>query len=69
MCNGRNLSIWLITCHIQYNEKEAEKYYKKIFRHLLDLRVFNSPEIFRKHGGISMHLQFRMEIIQKLFQK
>jgi hypothetical protein len=49
--------------------KRLKKYYQKIFRHLLDLTVFNSFVIYRKHGGISMHLQFCMEIIQKFFQK
>jgi hypothetical protein len=37
--------------------KRLKKYYQKIFRHLLDLTVFNSFVIYRKHGGISMHLQ------------
>jgi hypothetical protein len=49
--------------------KRLKKYYQKIFRHLLDLTVFNSFVIYMKHGGISTHLRFRMEIIQKLFQK
>jgi hypothetical protein len=49
--------------------KRMKKYYQKIFRHLLDLTVFNSFVTFRKHGGKYTHLQFRMHVVQKLFEK
>jgi hypothetical protein len=35
--------------------KRLKKYCQKIFSHLLDLTVFNSFVIYRKHGGISTH--------------
>jgi hypothetical protein len=65
---GVDLSVQYLVAY-STTRKRLKKYYQKIFRHLLDLTVFNSFVIYMKHGGISTHLRFRMEIIQKLFQK
>jgi hypothetical protein len=43
-----------VLCGIQYNEKENEKYYHKIFQHLFDL---NSIQ-FMKHGIRYAYLRF-----------
>ena len=49
--------------------KRLKKYYHKIFRHLLDIAVFNSYVIYKKHGGNNTHLQFRLQLIEKLIEK
>ena len=49
--------------------KRMKKYYQKIFRHLLDLTVFNSYIIYRQQGGKFTHLQFRLHLIGKLIEK
>ena len=44
------------------------KYYKKIFRHLLDQAVWNSFVIFKKNGGSLTHLDFRIRLIERLIE-
>ncbi|GFY09498.1 piggyBac transposable element-derived protein 4 [Trichonephila clavipes] len=45
------------------------KYYKKIFRHLLNQIVWNSFVIFKKNGGILNHIGFRMKLIELLIEE
>lgn len=44
------------------------KYYKKIFRHLLDQAVWNSYVIFKKNGGNLTHVEFRFKLIERLIE-
>lgn len=45
---------------------QQRKYYKKIFRHLLDQVVWNSFVLYQKKGGPLKHLDFRMQLIENL---
>lgn len=45
---------------------QQRKYYKKIFRHLLDQVVWNSFVLYQKQGGILKHLDFRIQLIENL---
>lgn len=49
--------------------KRMKKYYQKIFRHLLNLCVFNSYVIHKKYGGNHKNLTFRMEVINSIIAK
>ncbi|GFX97141.1 piggyBac transposable element-derived protein 4 [Trichonephila clavipes] len=48
---------------------QQRKYYKKIFRHLLNQIVWNSFVIFKKNGGILNHIDFRMKLIERLIEE
>ncbi|GFW71437.1 piggyBac transposable element-derived protein 4 [Trichonephila clavipes] len=48
---------------------QPRKYYKKIFRHLLNQIVWNSFVIFKKNGGILDHIGFRMKLIERLIEE
>ncbi|GFW95143.1 piggyBac transposable element-derived protein 4 [Trichonephila clavipes] len=48
---------------------QQRKYYKKIFRHLLNQIVWNSFVIFEKNGGILNHIGFRMKLIERLIEE
>lgn len=58
-------------CIVPYStaRKRMKKYYHKIFRHLLDITMFNSFVIYKKHDGKFTQLQFRIQIVQKLFHR
>ncbi|KAF8763526.1 PiggyBac transposable element-derived protein like [Argiope bruennichi] len=45
------------------------KYYKKIFRHLLDQAVWNAFLLYKKNGGSVNHLEFRMRLIERLCEE
>ena len=47
----------------------GKKYYYKIFIHLLDQAVWNAYILHKKGGRIMTHLQFRLELIDKLIEK
>lgn len=47
---------------------QQRKYYKKIFRHLIDQAVWNSCVLFKKNGGSMSHANFRMQLIENLIQ-
>ncbi|GFW58563.1 piggyBac transposable element-derived protein 4 [Trichonephila clavipes] len=53
--------------HVARNQQR--KYYKKIFRHLLNQIVGNSFVIFKKNGGILNHIGFRMKLIERLIEE
>lgn len=44
-------------------------YYKNIFRHLLDMAVFNAFVLHQKQGGKLSHLEFRLAVVEGLIQK
>ncbi|XP_055928749.1 piggyBac transposable element-derived protein 4-like [Argiope bruennichi] len=48
---------------------QQKKYYKKIFRHLLNQVVWNSFIIFKKNGGTLNHVGFRMKLIERLIEE
>ncbi|GFU47064.1 piggyBac transposable element-derived protein 4 [Trichonephila clavipes] len=48
---------------------QQRKYYKKIFRHLLNQIVWNSFVIFKKNGRILNHIRFRMKLIERLIEE
>ncbi|CAL1272717.1 unnamed protein product [Larinioides sclopetarius] len=45
---------------------QQRKYYKKIFRHLLNQAVWNSFVIYKKNGGSLNHIRFRMKLVERL---
>lgn len=51
--------------------KQQKKYYKKIFRHLMDKALFNAFVIYKKISKNSKKsfLDFRLEIIEEIFEK
>lgn len=49
--------------------KRGKKYYKKIFFHFFELAIWNSFVLFRKSGGTDSHLDFRLNLIEKLLNK
>ncbi|GFV28956.1 piggyBac transposable element-derived protein 4 [Trichonephila clavipes] len=48
---------------------QQRKYYKMIFRRLLNQIVWNSFVIFKKNGGILNHIGFRMKLIERLIEE
>ncbi|GFU97352.1 piggyBac transposable element-derived protein 4 [Trichonephila clavipes] len=48
---------------------QQQKYYKKLFQHLLNQIVWNSFVIFKKKGGILNHIVFRMKLIERLIEE
>lgn len=46
--------------------KGQKKYYKKIFRHLLDLSILNSFVLYKKNSGTKDHIDFRLSLIEKI---
>lgn len=46
-----------------------QKYYKKVFRHLLNQSVWNSFVLYKKNGGLKSHLDFRMKLIERLIEE
>ena len=47
---------------------QQKKYYKKLFRHLLDQVIWNSFVLYQKTGGTLRHLEFRMKLVEGLVQ-
>lgn len=47
---------------------QQRKYYKKIFKHLLDQAVWNSFVLFKKKGGNLTHATFRMRLVERLVE-
>ena len=49
---------------------QQRKYYKKIFRHLINQSVWNAFVLFKKkEGGEMTHLNFRMKLIERLIEE
>ncbi|GFU77926.1 piggyBac transposable element-derived protein 4 [Trichonephila clavipes] len=48
---------------------QQRKYYKKMFRHLLNQIVWNSFVIFKKMAGFLNHIGFRMKLIERLIEE
>jgi hypothetical protein len=47
---------------------QQRKYYKKIFRHLLNQAVWNAFVLYKKKGGSLMHVDFRMRLVERLIE-
>ena len=47
---------------------QQRKYYKKLFRHLLDMVIWNSFCLYQKNGGKVKHLEFRMKLFEGLIK-
>lgn len=43
-------------------------YYKKVFRHLLDMAIYNAFIIYQKSGNTTTHLEFRLKLMEGLIQ-
>lgn len=48
---------------------KQRKYYKKIFRHLLNQAVWNSFVLYKKQLGPLTHLDFRLKLIERLIEE
>ncbi|XP_067128002.1 piggyBac transposable element-derived protein 4-like [Centruroides vittatus] len=46
-----------------------KKYYQKMFRHLLDITIFNSFVLYKKCGGTLSQLNFRLQLVDQLTEK
>ncbi|XP_067130210.1 piggyBac transposable element-derived protein 4-like [Centruroides vittatus] len=46
-----------------------KKYYQKMFRHLLDITIFNSFVLYKKCGGMLSQLNFRLQLVDQLTEK
>lgn len=49
--------------------KRGKKYYKKIFFHLYEQANFNSYVLYKKSGGRLSPLDYRLLVIEKMFEK
>ncbi|XP_067121649.1 piggyBac transposable element-derived protein 4-like [Centruroides vittatus] len=49
--------------------KRGKKFYKKVFFHLIDISIFNSFVLYKKNGGSMDHLEFRINIVEKIIQE
>lgn len=49
--------------------RKQKKYYKKIFRHLLDISVWNSFLLYKKNGGNHNNLNFRLKLIERITEE
>ncbi|GBM38918.1 hypothetical protein AVEN_271036-1 [Araneus ventricosus] len=47
---------------------QQRKYYKKIFRHLLNQAVWNFFVIYQKNGGRLNHIGFRMKLVERVIE-
>lgn len=45
------------------------KYYKKIFRYLLDITIFNAFQLWKKKGNKKSNLEFRIELAERIVEK
>ncbi|GBN45429.1 PiggyBac transposable element-derived protein 4 [Araneus ventricosus] len=54
--------------HYTTVRNQQKKYYKKIFRQLLNQSGWNAFVLFKKCGGKMTHLDFRMNLVQSLLQ-
>ncbi|CAL1277651.1 unnamed protein product [Larinioides sclopetarius] len=64
---GVDLADQCLSCYPTVRNQQ-KKYYKKIFRQLLNQSVWNSFVLFKKCGGKMTHLEFRLNLIQNLLQ-
>lgn len=48
--------------------KRGKRYYKKNFFHLVEFALWNSYVLYGKCGGKLSHLEYRMEIIEKIIE-
>lgn len=48
---------------------QQRKYYKKIFRFLLNQSVYNSYVLYKKNNGTLSHVSFRLQLIERLIEK
>ncbi|GIY12457.1 piggyBac transposable element-derived protein 4 [Caerostris extrusa] len=50
-------------------KKRGKKCYGKIFFHIFDIAVWNSYVVYRKNGGKSTQLEFRLDLIDRVIEK
>lgn len=50
-------------------KKGVKKYYKKIFFRLIEICLQNAHCIYKKNGGRKNLLDFRLQLIEKIFRK
>lgn len=58
---------YLITYSI--SRKRLKNFYQKMFRHLIDVAMYNAFIIYRNRGGKLSHLDFRLSVINSLIEK
>lgn len=51
------------------SRKRLKKYYQKMFRHLIDIAMFNSYVLYKKQGGGLSHLDYRLSVVDSLIRK
>lgn len=58
-------------CIVTYSiaRRRLKKYYMKMFRHLIDIAVFNAFVIYRKKGKKCTQLKFRLDLISAMTEK
>lgn len=44
-------------------------YYKKLFRHLVDMVIYNASALYTKSGNSISHLEFRLSLVEGLIQQ
>ncbi|XP_023244129.1 piggyBac transposable element-derived protein 4-like [Centruroides sculpturatus] len=49
--------------------KRGKKFYIKVFFHLLDICIFNSFVLYKINGGRMEHLQFKINIIERIIEE
>lgn len=49
--------------------KGQKVYYKKLFRHFLDIAIFNAFTLYKKSGGRLSHLDFRVRLVEVVLEK
>ena len=47
---------------------QQRKYYKKLFRHMLDQVIWNSFVLYQKNGGALRQLDFRLKLVEGLIK-
>ncbi|KAG8233326.1 hypothetical protein J437_LFUL017304 [Ladona fulva] len=48
--------------------KREKKYYKKLFFHFMELCMWNSFVLYKKTGGKSAHLDYRLDVIEEMIE-
>ena len=49
--------------------KRMKKYYKKQFRHILDMAIFNAFILYKKSGGKMSRLTFILSLVDRIVEK
>lgn len=54
--------------YYRVSRSQQRKYYKKIFRYLLNQAVWNAFVVYQKKGGCAKHVGFRMKLVERLVE-